>query len=286
MKRFVLPSIILLLVSISPSYALEIPERPNSYVHDQASMLSAETRDRLNTALETFENITTNQVVVATFPSLDGGSLEDYSIKLAEAWKPGQKGRDNGVIFLIIRDDRLMRIEVGYGLEGALPDALAGQIIQYEVAPHFKKGNYDEGVLAAATAIMKAIEGEYRGKRSPYGTGTAGEDLKGLLKFLWTAIVILFWVDLFRYFVYWNGHRTYKHRYSALEWWFRFSILLIFASLPFRVGLYPYTGGRGKYYGSRKGFETGMFPGGGWSSGGGFSGGGGGFGGGGASGRW
>src|SRR3989338_2699027 len=101
-----------------PLFALEIPERPAGYVTDEAGLLSPPVRQRLEYRLADYERKTTNQVVVAAFPSLEGESLEDFSIRLAEKWKIGQAGRDNGAIFLIFKADRKMRIEVGYGLEG------------------------------------------------------------------------------------------------------------------------------------------------------------------------
>jgi uncharacterized protein len=143
--------------------ALKVPPRADGYVTDRAGLLSSSARSELETVLRSFEDKTSNQVVVATFPSLEGDSLEDFSMRLAEAWKAGQKKRDNGVIFLIFKNDRKMRIEVGYGLEGVLPDALAGQIISQVVAPYFRKGDYSGGIVAGTDAIMKATQGEYKG---------------------------------------------------------------------------------------------------------------------------
>ena len=130
---------------------------------DRAGLLSSSTRANLETALRNFEEKTSNQVVIATFPSLEGDSLEDFSMRLAEAWKAGQKKKDNGVIFLIFKNDRKIRIEVGYGLEGVLTDGLSGQIISQVVAPHFRKGDYEAGILAGTEAIMKATQGEFKG---------------------------------------------------------------------------------------------------------------------------
>jgi len=120
--------------------ALDVPKRPEGYVTDKAGLLSPQTKMQLEGVLRQYEQKTSNQIVIVTFPSLEEESLGDFSIRLAEAWKVGQKGRDNGVIFLIFKEDRKMRIEVGYGLEGVLPDALAGQIIQQRVAPLFSPG--------------------------------------------------------------------------------------------------------------------------------------------------
>lgn len=153
-------------------FALQVLPRPDGYVTDRAGLLSPAEETDLEAALRAFEKKTSNQVVVAILPSLEGDSLEDFSIRLAETWKVGQKGRDNGAIFLIFKNDRKMRIEVGYGLEGALTDALAGQIISGVVAPYFRKGDYSGGILAGTDAIMKATQGEFksvpqRGKTNP-----------------------------------------------------------------------------------------------------------------------
>jgi len=143
--------------------ALEVPKRADGYVTDRAGLLSPPDRATLETNLRVFEDKTSTQVVVATFPSLEGDSLEDFSMRLAEAWKAGQKNKNNGVIFIIFKNDRKMRIEVGYGLEGVLPDALAGQIIGRVVAPYFRRGDYSGGILAGTTAIMQATQGEFKG---------------------------------------------------------------------------------------------------------------------------
>ena len=144
-------------------FALQVPPRADGYVTDRAGLLSPAAREKLETVLRAFEEKTSNQVVVATFPSLEGDSLEDFSIRLAEAWKAGQKRKDNGVIFLIFKNDRKIRIEVGYGLEGVLTDALSGQIIRQVVAPYFRKEDYSGGILAGTDAIMKATQGEFKG---------------------------------------------------------------------------------------------------------------------------
>ena len=101
--------------------------------------------------------------MVAIFRSLEGESLEDFSIRLAQAWRIGQKGLDNGVIFLVFLDDRQMRIEVGYGLEPTLTDAIASSILRDVVAPRFRQGKIADGIAAGLTAIQAAIKGTYRG---------------------------------------------------------------------------------------------------------------------------
>lgn len=276
----------------SPAFALKIPDRPLGYIHDGANMLSPAAYDRLNMTLRSFEDATSNQIFLATFPSLEGQSLEDFSIRLAETWKPGQKGRDNGVIFLIFRDDRKMRIEVGYGLEGALPDALAGEIIVNEVAPFFKAGDYEKGIHTGVKAIMDAVKGEYEGR--PQETEPVREDSLGyLIQSVIILLGILFASDLFRYGRYAYGRRLYKDRHSFGGWMFRFSMALIVLNLVYRILSHMLLETSGGYHGNRRGYGRGPYSGGdtgsfgGGFSGGGFSGAGGGsFGGGGASGGW
>lgn len=169
--------------------ALEVPKRPDGYVTDKAGLLSSVARARLEGMLRSFEDQTSNQVVVATFPSLEGQSLEDFSMRLAETWKVGQKGKDNGVIFLIFKNDRKMRIEVGYGLEGVLPDAVAGQIISQVVAPLFRKGDYERGVFAGVDSIIKATRGEFQPE---------GEEDQTSLKLFFLLLLFLFTYGLFQ----------------------------------------------------------------------------------------
>src|SRR5438552_2923755 len=142
--------------------ALPIPKAPGGRINDYAGVLSAEDRARLEAKLRAREQGSSNQVVVAIVRSLEGESLEDFSIRLAQAWRIGQKGLDNGVIFLVFLDDRKMRIEVGYGLEATLTDAIAASIIRTVVAPRFREGRIADGVSAGIDAIDRAIAGTYR----------------------------------------------------------------------------------------------------------------------------
>ena len=234
-----------------------VPPAPQGRVNDYAGALSAAERDRLEQKLAACERGNSNQVVVALFRSLEGGSLEDFSIRLAQAWRIGQKGLDNGVIFLVFLDDRKMRIEVGYGLEATLTDASAGSIIRDVVAPRFREGRIADGLGSGIDAIDQAIAGTYRISGSPSrpkpGAGR-----------LWSLIPVLV-----------VG--------GALLW---IIVPALFASSATRRQ--GWTGGSSGW-GGRSGGP--FFGGGGMSSGGssggGFSGGGGGgFGGGGSSGSW
>jgi uncharacterized protein len=140
--------------------SLTVPP-PEGYVNDHAHVLSEREKAGLESILKRFEAETTNQVVLLVIPSLEGDSLEDFSIRVAEAWKVGQKGRDNGAIFLVAVEDRKARIEVGYGLEGALTDAQSGRILRDLVFPAFQQGAYASGIQAGLVGILQAIQGEF-----------------------------------------------------------------------------------------------------------------------------
>jgi len=140
--------------------SLEVPPH-EGYVNDHANILSEREKGGLESILRRFEAETTNQVVLLVIPSLEGDSLEDFSIRVAESWTPGPKDRDNGVIFLVAVEDRKARIEVGYGLEGALTDAQSGQILRNLVFPAFRQGAYSSGIQAGVVGILQAIQGEF-----------------------------------------------------------------------------------------------------------------------------
>jgi uncharacterized protein len=140
--------------------AAEIPTL-RGHVNDYASMLSPGTAQRLEAELASFEQSDSTQIVVLTIPSLQGAVLEDYSIKVVEAWQIGQKGKDNGALLLVVKNDRKVRIEVGRGLEGKLTDLVSGRIIRNEITPAFKRGDFDGGVVSGVHAIMATARGEY-----------------------------------------------------------------------------------------------------------------------------
>jgi uncharacterized protein len=129
---------------------------------DLAHVLPAQDTQQLSEQLKAHEEKTGNQVAVLILPSLDGEALEEYSHRVATAWKLGHKGTDNGVLLLVALKERKLRIEVGYGLEGTLTDLRSSRIIRQEIVPHFKAGNIPEGVRAGTEAILKTIEGTYQ----------------------------------------------------------------------------------------------------------------------------
>lgn len=136
------------------------PGAAQGYVSDYASMLSAAAKTQLEQELSNFEKETKHEISVVTIPDLQGDTIENFAVKLFEEWGIGKKGADNGVLFLIAKNDREMRIEVGYGLEGALPDATAWQIIDKIATTAFKNNDFDNGILKSVGAIEAAVKGE------------------------------------------------------------------------------------------------------------------------------
>lgn len=129
-------------------------------VNDYAEILTSDTRQRLTDLLKAHEDQTTNQIVVLTIPTLGGESIEEYAVDVFEEWKLGQKGVDNGILIIVVPNDRRMRIEVGYGLEGTLTDGTAGQIIRTIMTPKFKSGDFDGGITEGARAVIAILEGD------------------------------------------------------------------------------------------------------------------------------
>jgi uncharacterized protein len=234
------------------AFALAVPPLEGR-INDQAQLLSAPAQQQLTARLVDYENKTGHQLAVLTIPSLEGDPIEDFSIRVVEAWKLGKKGKDDGVLVLVVSKDHKMRIDVGYGLEGELPDVTAGRIVKDIMAPRFRSGDYAGGIAAAVDAIILKTGGQasngdntdpLRAAAPARPLGLLGRILAGLFKLaffgIFGGIFLIIW--LFNRF---GGPR-----------------------------------GGGMYFGG--GYGGG---GGGFDSGG-FSGGGGGFGGGGASGDW
>ncbi len=223
-------------------------------VVDQAGLLSPSARANLAQMLEAHERKTSNQVVVATIPSLDGMDIAEYGVGLGRAWTLGQAGRNNGAILLVAPKERLVRIEVGYGLEATLTDALSRTIIEREIVSRFRAGDMEGGIVAGATAMLAAIDGAYVAGPQESEDRFAPDQMGA------TLIVALF---LFAVVI------PMIERQRAMDAWRRGGMR----------GPRPET-----RWGTGSGGGFGGFSGG--SLGGGFSGGGGSFGGGGATGRW
>ena len=187
---------LLQLVSFSSLLAIPVPAL-SGRVNDYASMISAPVRADIEAKLQQLEVAESTQIVILTVPTLQGDPVEDFSIRVAEAWKIGHKGSDNGVLLIVSRDDHKVRIEVGYGLEGKLTDLLAGRIINDEIVPAFKAGNFDAGFTTGVSSLIAAVHGEYKGV--PQGKRNSGKPSFPLLTII--LLVIYFISQIFR------GHR-------------------------------------------------------------------------------
>ncbi len=233
-----------------------LPDKPEleTSVYDKANLLSPEQKRNLEQKLINYADSTSTQIVVVTIPSLQGQEINMYAAEWAHKWGIGQAGKDNGLLLLIAKDDRKMAIQVGYGLEHLMTDAMSRRVIETLIVPFFKKGDYYGGINAGTTGIMSILSGEY------VNDHTAKES-KGGSFFLFFLIFL-----------------------------FIFILILILRSKSGGGGGYRSSGsGPIILGGGSGGFGSGGFGGGGGSfGGGGFSGGfgGGGFGGGGASGGW
>ena len=251
-------AVIICLLVVSVALSAGIPDKPQRYVVDLAGIVDDATENRLNGYLQELEQKTTAQMVVLTILSLEGESIEDFSIAIAhDKWKLGQKGKDNGVLFLISMKDRKYRIEVGYGLEGVLPDSLVGSIGRDVLVPYFKKGDYSNGIFATTLAMANKVAADAGVKIEgmplinyrtlPTGKGEPGSPLSMIIGIVFLIIMGILFIKNPRAFL----------------------LFLLFSSMGGRRGSWGGGGG---------------FGGGGFGSFGG--GGGGGFGGGGASGGW
>ena len=272
----------------SLSFALDVPPLTGRVV-DLAHVLPPNTVESLTARLKAHEETTSNQVTVLVLPSLEGEPLESYSHRVATTWKLGQKGTDNGVLLLVAMKERKIRIEVGYGLEGALTDARSAQIIRGEIVPRFRAGDAPGGVAAGVGAILKTIEGTYQAsdKSAP---GLDSDAMGQVVVAVIVGLVIgLGLMSVNRYL----GPVAGTGLSVLLAPWLVPALItggvtLLLLTLISATG----AGGRGRgrhggddwvWYSSRSGgWGGGSFG----SGGGGFSGGGGDFGGGGASGNW
>ena len=186
-----------------------MPSKPANYFNDYAGVVSATMAQRLNRSLEDFEKSTSSQIIVVIFPKMQSdSSVEDYTHRIFEAWGVGQKERNNGAVLFVFVKDRRMRIEVGYGLEGALPDVLAKRIIEDEIAPCFKRADYDGGLSAGVTAILQAIRGEYKATRH---TGP------GFFVFVFLLVFLLILLSVFGRFAR-RAAGTVYHRCGRQNW--------------------------------------------------------------------
>ncbi|WP_072682632.1 YgcG family protein [Arcobacter sp. LA11] len=260
-------------------------------VVDNAQILSVNEENNLTTILEKHENETSNQVVIVTLDSLDGYDIADYGYQLGRHWGIGQKDKNNGVLLIISMNEKKIRIEVGYGLEGALPDKTAHEIIEYILKPNFRQSDFYNGINKATKAIIKAIKGEY--KPSDYGVLSSSSEN---WFFVYFAIIFLSGII---------GGAVKKHKNNTVPKVFHSSMLggfagafaigfsnsllisaIVFTITSIIIFLTTKKVSYKSYSKTHPSYDGGIGGGFGSSSSGGFGGGGGGFGGGGASGGW
>lgn len=260
-------------------------------VTDRAGMLAPARARALEAKLADFERETSHQLAVLTLPSLEGEPIESFALRAAEQWKLGQRGLDNGMLLVVASQDRAARVEVGYGLEGAVPDAVANRILEDVMFPRFRAGDMAGGIEAAADALMQAARGELiPAERRPQPLLRAREGLDPLPTVFFVALLGSFFGMPFRRRARPLGALVGGGVSGLVVWLLLAS--LGWAALAGLLGAWFGIAGSTSMGRRRGGFGFpggglgGGFGGGGFGGGGGFSGGGGGFGGGGASGRW
>lgn len=155
----------------------DFPAKPNRLVNDYTNTLSAAEVNALEQKLVAFDDSTSTQIAVVLIPTLDGYDISDYGTRLAHSWGIGTAGNDNGVLLLVSLGDRKVTIQTGYGVEGALPDAIAKRIIEREIKPNFKEANFYRGLEAGTDAIISYTKGEYKAEKKPQQNGKSGNSL-------------------------------------------------------------------------------------------------------------
>lgn len=284
--RLLLVLFLTLMLQAAPASARDIPSL-TARVNDYAAMLAPATRQQLESVLAALEKEESTQLAVLTIDSLQGENLEEFSLKVVEKWQLGQKRLDNGALLLIAKNDRKLRIEVGYGLEGVLTDLTSGRIIRDIITPQFKNGNFDQGVIDGVSAMIAAVRGEFSAQTAVSSGKQSADDMSGFVIFL---LFILFSIGRIL-----GRNKMLAASLSAViapvigSLFFGFQWLLFLALIPagflagFLASLFlAHIVSSGRRSGGFRGYSSGGFG----RGGGGFGGGGGGFGGGGSSGGW
>jgi len=273
-----------LLVCVVAFAQVEVPQL-RSPVTDLTGTLTAEQAATLDQRLRSFEAQKGSQIALLIVPTTQPETIEQYAIRVAETWKIGRRDTDDGIVLVVAIEDRAVRIEVGYGLEGALPDVIANRITDQVIVPRFREGDYYGGLSAAIDRIIAVLEGEPlpepEQRRAP-----SGEGFGNLLPLLFMLVFVGSSI-LRRMFGAFGGAAVTAGVAGFIVWLITSVVAVAVgaAIIAFFFGLFGGMGGGGRGWSSRGGFGGG-FGGGGFGGGGGWSGGGGGFGGGGASGRW
>jgi uncharacterized protein len=266
----------LCLLPILAAAEVEVPAL-TSRVTDLTHTLTPDQAAALETKLQAFEAQKGSQVAVLIVPTTQPETIEQYGIRVAEQWKLGRKGVDDGALLLVAKDDRTLRIEVGYGLEGALNDATSKRIIEEIIIPRFKQGDFYGGISAGVESILKVIQGEPLPEPAPT-RGAASHPIDQYFPVLFVVAIVAGAILRAMLGSFMGGVVTGS--LVSFVVWLLGAGLAFALILGFIAFIFTLAGGRG-------GFPGGFGGGGGFGSGGGgFSGGGGGFGGGGASGRW
>ena len=251
-------------------------------VTDLTSTLDAAQKQELESRLAQFEAKKGSQIALLLLPTTQPETIDQYAIRVAEAWKLGRKGVDDGVLLLIAKDDRTMRIEVGYGLEGVLPDAIAKRIIAETITPHFKNGDFYRGIAAGIEQMIAVVEGESLPPPRERSASSGGlQNFESILLIGFMLVMVVGGI-LRAIFGRLPAAAMVGAGAGALAW-FMAGPLLIAVVAGVIAFIFTLLGGNRGFIGG--GLGGGGFGGGGFG-GGGFGGGGGGFGGGGASGRW
>jgi uncharacterized protein len=194
-------------------FGLDLPGPPKQHVNDFAAILNAQQKQDLEVMVSDLEKQTSNQVLIAIFPALDDESLEDYTNRLFEKWGVGQKSQNNGVLITVFLKEKKVRIEVGYGLEPQLTDAISSRIIRNEIVPAFQQNRYYDGLRAAVIAIQKVIAGEYQPVAAP---GQEKQRETPPVQLFIFVLVLLYIIYRSR-----NSSTTYRgRRRNGSGWWY------------------------------------------------------------------
>lgn len=258
--RFLLP---FLLSFAATLHALEVPPAPTRWFTDTAGVVNTTEAAMLDTKLKNFEQETGAQFIIYVMPSVEGDVIEEFTIRAVDKWKVGQEKFDNGLVLFVFVKDRKARVEVGYGLEGTITDAVSNRVIEEQLAPHFRQGNYAAGLNAAADELMRRIR---TGEKPVEPLRPQGRPVSRAAEPGFDVGTLVFIAIIFFFFILPMLSRRRRGGCGGC--------------IPIFIPFGGFGGGGVTFGGG--GFSGGGFGGGG----GGFSGGGGGFGGGGATGGW
>jgi len=189
MKKIFLLSLFSLLFAFA--FAQDFPEKPGTLVNDYANVLSAEQKQELENKLVTFNDSSSTQIAVAILKSVGDYDINEYAVELGRKWGVGQSGKNNGIMIVVAVGDRKISIQTGYGLEGALPDIYAKRIIDNDIKPNFRAGNYYAGLDEATTSIIKYTRGEYKNDNPKASSKKGGSGSIAIIIIIVIVIIII-----------------------------------------------------------------------------------------------